>query len=220
MNKENLKISNGHYFYVHNDKNYLIDTGSPFSFGESDVLFGGNTYTLKKNAYLETINQSGLFHLETDGLIGMDILKGHIFTILKNESKIEFGKSDRAFSNIISIESAFGDTLLVKVQIDNLPCKALFDTGAWIGYASSQLVSQSSTIGDITDFNPIIGQINTTKHDVSLTIGDKTTKITVGKMTSMIEMPLKMLAVNFVFGLNQIDANAICINLQENIISF
>lgn len=224
MDTLKLKIVNSHYLIETGDsKFFLIDTGSPMSFSRgvvTSITLGGTDYPLQSNeAMIDNINSSGLFQEQVEGLIGMDVLCGHTFEFDKVSGTVRIDaaidEEDYHHTVPMEISNIMGQiNVIIAVKVNGRPVRTIIDTGAWISYLSSQYLSSSETIGTIQDYNPVLGDFETTKHNVRLSLGEFEQNISVGKMPPLLEAVLSMISTGFVLGLDAIECDRICLDLK------
>ena len=163
------------------------------------------------------VNNSNLLEHPIDMLIGMDILRNHVLTFNKSRQKIiidnEPNQSNYAHALTLNISNIMGQSyVLCIIGINGKRVRAILDSGAWISYLSSTYLDGVEAIGEIHDYNPILGEIRTSKHRSRIQIDDTNQNIEVGKMTPILEMTMKVLNVDAIIGLDSIDSDAFCID--------
>lgn len=169
-----LKILNtgSHIILPLNNMNALIDTGAPISISNGPFEFLGKKYKLPKSIFGFTVDElSKLANYKIDILLGMDILSKFKFRIRLKDGYIDFGKDvpdGKTYHKIASIMS-----LTFPVHIENREVYAIFDTGAFISYASEFLVEHKGQINVKEDFYPIIGKFKTPVYKLETSIDGK-----------------------------------------------
>lgn len=226
MDKLRLMIVNSHYLIVTKEgKNLLVDTGSPVSFCNEDqdilISLGDKEYVIQTNQFLaDKINNAGLIDVRVDALLGMDVLCQHSFSFDKSENTVVvdvvLDEISYNHSAPIEIKDLMGQKcVMMEAKINQKSVRTILDTGAWISYLSSSYLNGVEEKGTIKDYNPIIGDIRTTKHEVELSIGDMSQIVDVAKMPSTLEMMMRMIGVGFVMGLDSIESDRICIDFRK-----
>lgn len=224
-------INNSHYLIVTDDnKKLLIDTGSPNSFclypDGMQLDLGERRYSIEANlAMMEDINASNLLTERVHALIGMDILCNHIleFDKSRNVLFVDAEDSHLVYEHSIPVDcfNLLGfKGITLDVTINNHQATTLLDTGACISYLSSSYLDGVDVIGDVHDYNPILGPIETTKHEVVLSMGDFSQNLVVAKSPMLLEQTLRMLNVSVILGLDAIECDKICLDFINQAIKF
>ena len=125
------KLMNNHYVVNIDNRNYLIDTGSPFSFyihTPHNVVIDGRVFPFTRSFPNQSIEPTiELVGLDIDGFIGMDIISKTSLTIYKN-GNILFG-----VDNINGTEVPIYMSLLPVIEysdFNNQKGLVIIDTGA------------------------------------------------------------------------------------------
>ena len=166
-----LLFENKHLFIVLNDKKWLIDTGSPASFGELESLTICNTTFKIANSYgtLDAKELTSHIGLEIMGLIGVDILNKFDILFTINKYEITFSKNAIGLEgDILPIDSFMGIPIL-QVMVNNSTYNMFFDTGAQISYFQSPSLKDFPSNGSIKDFYPTIGEFETETYLLDMT---------------------------------------------------
>ena len=158
-----------HLIIEDNGKTYLIDTGSPCSIFDGDVLeFLGQTCH-KNNmmalaAKVMPTDISSLLGMHVDALIGNDILKHFAICFNYGQGEITFSDEGLTLPDAIAIpiDTSFG---VPKAKMSLLGNEGLFflDTGAKISYVNSATTSGLTPDETDTDFYPGVGDFETSK---------------------------------------------------------
>jgi len=192
-----LLFENKHLFMILDDKKWLIDTGSPASFGEEDSLSVCNEIFKIENTY-GTLNAKELtshIGLEVTGLIGVDILNK--FDILFSINKYEATLSKNSINlegDVLPADSFMGIPT-IKVNILDTEYTMFFDTGAQISYFQSPLLKDFPSNGTIKDFYPGIGEFKTETYLIDLDIGSSEYKLICGSLPILLSETLMMASV-------------------------
>ncbi|CAF2525048.1 unnamed protein product [Rotaria sp. Silwood2] len=189
------KFLDGHIVAHINQFDYLIDTGSPVSFGHRTTLvINGKNFSINSTGpggfTVNSINE--LSGLHVDGLIGMDILIH--FDIRFTRNQITFSDTpilhvDTAIKLPI-VETVMGIPIIT-LNIGQEDRKIFFDTGAKLSYLSEDLLV-GTPIGEMDDFHPTIGAYKTNAYKIDVVINDKVETLTFGSLPSLLRMLLVM----------------------------
>ena len=159
-----LVISRGHLIIELADGKYIIDTGSPASFGPNSlILFDGKEYhsNTQMMAVAQLDNISVFIGVPLNGLIGCDILRNYCIVldlnkkkmIIKNDYYVNGG--DTLVKTDMELLPMYG-LPLINIEI-NHPFKAFIDTGATISYIKLHYTNNMQPIRQENDFHPMVG---------------------------------------------------------------
>lgn len=192
-----LHFRAGYLFLEVDGSLYLIDTGSPISFGDyPEVSLGGENFKLLDSALGFGARQlSNATGVNCAGLIGTDILNSFdIFFDVSQKKCLLSKKPLEIEGNQIPIELQMGLPAL-QIRVANNKLKAFFDTGASISYFSKDKVRNFPSRGEIfRDFYPGFGEFETDTYAVDVQIGSVTECVTGGYLPDQLEMMLMLMA--------------------------
>lgn len=167
MQQVPLSFDEGFLFAVLPQGRFLLDTGSPASFGTTgQVTFGVRTVGLAASLLgigMEHVRV--LVHGRCEGLIGMDLLGAERLLLDVPGSALIIG--DRSWDGApedrrraVDVSSVMGGTPIVSASVGGRRVQAIFDTGARYCYSLDPLlVSGGEPQPDLDDFNPILGHL-------------------------------------------------------------
>lgn len=189
------QLLDGHIIMRVNTSDYIMDTGSPVSFGRgSTVRIEGKNFTIQASGgmgpTIESINS--LSGLQVDGLIGMDILIHFDIRFTRNQvtfSSTSIHHADTAIK-IPIVEQALG-VPVINLRIGRKDRRMFFDTGAKISYLSDELLVGDS-VGQMEDFYITIGTFMTNIYKIDVRIGGKNETFTFGSLPASIRSLIGM----------------------------
>lgn len=190
-----VKFLDGHIIAHANNFDYLIDTGSPVSFGRGEklVINEQNFHISVDGTFGVTVDSiSALSGLHIDGLIGMDILSNFDMRFTRNQiflSKVPIKHADTAI-----VLPLVGDAMgipITSLKIAHEERRIFFDTGAKLSYLSEDLLI-GDPIGEMDDFYPTIGKYKTNVYKIDVDINGKVEALTFGLLPVSIRMLLEM----------------------------
>lgn len=192
-----MKFVDGHIIVSMKNKfDYLIDTGSPGSFGDgSPIMIAKRSFPINDRDLtgitVDSVN--GLSGLAVHGLIGMNILSHFDIKFTKNHlifSDTPMMEENESTSIILPIIEVMSGIPIINLNIDGNDQKIFLDTGAKISYLSDDLLVDPS-IGQLDDFHPSIGKYKTNIYHNNVKINERIHRFTFGSLPS----PLKSLLV-------------------------
>jgi len=163
----------GHIITSISGEDWLIDTGSPQSFGVKNLSLCAAEIELPSGFMgIDTGFLTKHIGLELCGLIGVDILNNYdIVFDLPNERITFFDAIEDPRGYELSLKLYMGIPLL-RVRINEEAMTGFFDTGAQISYASPQALKPEDKIGTFNDFYPVLGAFETELYRINLVLGD------------------------------------------------
>ena len=193
-----LLFEKKHLFMMIDDKRWLIDTGSPVSFGDENSLSICNEIFKIENTH-GTLNAKELtshIGLEVRGLIGVDILNTFDILFSINKYEVTFSKNSiNVEGDILAIDSFMGIPIIT-VNILDTEYSMFFDTGAQISYFQSPSLKDFPSNGTIKDFYPSIGEFETETYLIDLDIGSSEYKLICGSLPTPLSETLMMASVD------------------------
>ena len=178
----NYLLINNHYVVNIDEKNYIIDTGSPFSFvrdGSPLVINNEKFYPNRGMSEQVYKSISEFVGMNIDGLIGSDIITHTSLTIYKN-GQLEFAPIESEGHQLpIHLYGPYSFIPCVLESGDkNL---ILVDTGAKYGYGDFfKYFSNDKYLRDIDDYNPTLGYFTSKSYEVKININNKIYKMELG----------------------------------------
>lgn len=207
-----LTTSNGHFIVTIDDKNYILDTGSPVSYSFADktsfVLFGDKHLTFLPFP-LKGVKEEikGLVNMPVSGIVGLDTMKElKRMEISKEDGYVKFGGEDIPDSTAYSIPFEENNGVLtIGIKVNGKDTRVILDTGARIDYMDPSLLDTSNSIGHESDYNPILGHFEVDGNKTTYGIGDKEFETITYGATDMLKnyvLSMGIRGVSGVVGLN------------------
>jgi hypothetical protein len=182
MAKETFELVAGHIIIVKEGKRFLLDTGSPLSFGSAGtVRLFGNSVTLVPNASPLDAAAIGMQvgnlatprrELKLDGLLGTPLFRGLALTIDWEEQTVTT-RSGRTETRGWRGDQR-GGLPSARLAINGRAVTAVPDTGARSCFADPKLLAGAPVVGKTRDFYPGHGSFATTVRSVQLELGGTT----------------------------------------------
>jgi hypothetical protein len=168
-----LLFEKGHIFINIDNGLWLIDTGSPASFGKTEILnFCNKQFSVSKNFHTFTADIITQFvGVPCVGLIGADVL--NCFDIVFNTTMKTLVVSVDELTIVgesVGLDEMMGIPI-VPVEIEGKEYRMIFDTGAQISYFQSSTLTQTQqfpSAGVFEDFHLTIGNYRTETNNVSI----------------------------------------------------
>ncbi len=189
-----LTVRNNHLFIENNKQLWLLDTGSPSSFGNQAVLsLAGQEIQLMDNLMGLTAEKlSELAKVECAGLLGMDFLGRFDCIIDCGQQCIELSLNELACPGQIIPMGQMMGVPVVTVTVNEVEYQLFFDTGAQISYLPAAALAGFPFAGKITDFYPVIGEFQVDTFHTELSLGTVRETLCFGTVPSAVQMLLTM----------------------------
>lgn len=200
----------------------LIDTGSPFSFGDiPEIVINGTTHKLGKNSLLDCIRK----HTFSDvtALLGIDIMSLYDVIISEGTYEVEFIPKGTGMAKINALEEIQIDCGLnvpiFDIKIEGRLTSCFFDTGAHIQYINSAFVTGKTPAGEVEDYYPNFGRFNTNLYEIDIKIGKKPLSSKFGVLPADLELPLSALGIGAIVGMAAFEGHTVCLSAYNESLS-
>ena len=182
---------------------WILDTGSPSSFGSVDKLeINDRTYEIASN-YMGFDNEklSEAIGENVEGLIGVDILNNYDSYWDLFSNTISFSTENiKKEGNTISLGFFMGIPTL-KVDLRGSSYNWFFDTGAVISYVTEQIDEWENPVDRYDDFYPGFGSFSTEVFEDEIIVGALNMEIKCGVLPSLLGMSLTIANCTGILGL-------------------
>ncbi|MCX8155216.1 MAG: hypothetical protein N3J91_01985 [Verrucomicrobiae bacterium] len=206
MHSYPLKHRNGHLFVEVEGELWLLDTGSPLSFGKNTTIaLAGQPFNINSSfhglaaaALLEAIG------VPCAGLLGGDVLDkfDHLLEVESGRLTLSTDTLEHSGESI-PLEPLMG-VPVVKAQVRGNEFRMFFDTGAQLSYFQSPMLTQFPSLGSFTDFYPGIGNFSTETYEVPLSLGAVTTTLRCGVLPTLLGTALNLANVQGIIGIEML----------------
>jgi hypothetical protein len=210
--KFKLHFKNKHLLIELPNGPWLVDTGSPFTFGEftdevkaAFVEMTGRTWSpskaVKSVANLDAAAVSGFIDCKVQGLIGGDIL--NLIDVRIDIANGVFETSSEKMSlpgSGIDMKQTHGLPVLDVGLSDGRICPMIFDTGAQISYLETELPAGAVAKGNFEDFSPFVGKFSTPTHELDVKLGNLPLSLRFGRLPRNLAAQLPLTGCNGIIG--------------------
>jgi hypothetical protein len=188
-----LRKENGHIIVTFGEADWMIDTGSPSSFGVSSVNILGTTHQVLRQLMgfsAEALSQA--IHITVTGLIGTDILNQYhiLFDLPKGIATIS--QEQLSVEGLILPMDGLMGIPIISVGFQGNEIKVFFDTGAQVSYCQQEMLEQFPFVMQFQDFYPGLGNFNTDLYAVEFQIGNETHCLNCGSLPPLLNATLMM----------------------------
>jgi hypothetical protein len=194
MTTTTLSFLRGHYFLESGGGLWLIDTGSPISFGAPGSLnLVGRDFPVTETLLdLTAADLSGFLGVECAGLLGADVL-GQVDSILDTPggsitlSLSELEHPGNAVEMDVSLKAP-----IVRARIGDTNHRMYFDTDAQLSYFQHESLATYPPAGTFTDFYPGIGPFQTETYMVDVALGGLRFTLRCGRLPRVLRAGLML----------------------------
>lgn len=196
-----MKLINGHLISVIGKGDWLIDTGSPASFGITSLSLASIEHEIANGFMgLDATSLSEQIGHPLNGLIGVDILNDYdiVFDvpageITISETRLQFEGVEIPTTDVMGIP-------LIRAEVAGHEMTAFFDTGAQVSYWETNVFLPEDLIGTFQDFYPGIGDFSTDLYFVLCRIGGVEFRIRGGVLPTSLKLLLSMGGAECIIG--------------------
>lgn len=184
MHQLPLHLRDGHMFLEIDGQLWLIDTGSPASFGDVDaVTIAGRRFDLAprlREADAAMISDS--IGVACIGLLGAEVLGSfdHLWDAAGSTATLSATDIDHA-GDALPLELLEGIPIL-RTRIRGVDQRMFFDTGAQFSFWEDDAIASFPPAGEVDDFHPTIGPFKTATHTVEIALGPLVFNIRCGRL--------------------------------------
>jgi len=194
----------------------LLDTGSPFSFGQGLERIPG-VAEAPPEELAEGLTIPWLvehIHHRFDGLIGAEVLQARTLTIDPVDRTVELSSERIGNTDGVPVRDLMNVPIFDGV-IGGQPLPVMFDTGAPLGFATSELVRDLAPVDRIAEFYPLFGPFETDVYELPLEIGNDRRVLRFGTFPDQIAQMHALTEAPVLIGLALLDHYRVSIGLRE-----
>ncbi|AGX88325.1 hypothetical protein [Candidatus Symbiobacter mobilis] len=197
-----LSFQNGHYFTTIDGADWIIDTGSPTSFGTSISLqLADQKYEIVAEYMgLDGKELSQYVNHPTSGIIGSDILND-LDVILDTRNNILELSHDTlsVHGTTVPLTSVLGVPIVIAI-IENAEHQMFFDTASPISYFQEQSLANYPSLGEFQDFYPGYRRFTTATNRLPIELESEHFELRCGTLPQPLAMALSMAGASGIIG--------------------
>lgn len=180
-------------------RRYVVDTGSPASFGrEGCIGVLGQTCSIPEEYLgIDAKDLSRMVGSPVDGMLGMDLLGLTQFSILRDKGVLQLGTAmNPPVKQRIPAKTFMGISQLQVWTLAGETLNMFFDTGAKMSYVNPELVQGLKPVDRVQDFYPYFGNFETNVWEMGFEIAGKAVHLRVGVLPEQLRVLLKHVSPN------------------------
>jgi hypothetical protein len=197
-----LTLDHGHLCLMLGGRRWLLDTGSPASFGDcASVNLGSREHRIHPSYMGQTAGSiSQLSGLEVGGLLGGDIL-GEYDLLMDLESETCAISTDQIplTGEVLTVEEIMG-VPSVEVVFGGQRRSVFFDTCASVGYLQCEGLEDFPYVGSFDDFYPGFGSFSSDTHAAKIGVGTRQVTLRTGQLPTILGMAISLVGVEGILG--------------------
>lgn len=181
---------------------WILDTGSPTSFGKSAKLeLAGQVFGVAQNLMgLTAGTLSSLSGLDVQGLLGTDILNAFDVLFDLPAERVTLSQSAITLEGVcMPIDMVMG-VPTVRVHIKDPETTMFFDTGSSLCYWQDERLTEYPLYDTRKDFFPGVGEFEVTTYQVPFALNDQPFESICGSLPELLGLPLSLLGVDGILG--------------------
>ena len=205
-----LLFESGHIFLLSGDDAWLLDTGSPVSFGRNkEIAIHGERFEIS-SSYMGLNSEvlTDFIGRDTVGILGVDVLNLFDINFDFKKNIVSFFTNQNSFDGITLTLDEFMEIPIVEVSIGGVTNRMFFDTGAQISYWQDDGLIRYPKDTVLSDFYPGFGQFDVQTHLVDCELGTLNKLLRIGSLPGILGMTLMMAGVGGILGNEILDARA------------
>jgi hypothetical protein len=197
-----LGLHLNHLLLLMPDGHWILDTGSPQSFGDQrSINLADKTFeVLPSFMGLNAKSLSDLSGISVQGLIGTDILNEFDIFFDVKSGQVTFGSvQSESIGKSFPIDFVLG-VPKITIQIQGREVAMVFDTGATFSYWQDSALDSFPEKEIRLDYFPGIGEFEVKTYHVSITLGDLSFQLECGRLPEMLGMTLSLIGADGILG--------------------
>jgi len=153
------RLENGHILLELDGRDWIMDTGSPRTFGRGPVVLPWGSHavpaTIPTYPHLDAAYLSRTIGIEVDGILGTDLMQAWNWQIdLEHDVVVAAREPFPEWGSLMKI-AHLADYSVMEFEVAGQRQKMIWDTGAQVGYTSN-LPADARFEGRVRDFHPTI----------------------------------------------------------------
>ena len=194
MHKTSITVLNEHLFIIQKDLHILVNTGSPYSFGQCVVQWRGKQLNLCEGLQLVELDEfCEEMGIRVDGVLGAEhLLAGPIFISMIEEQLT------------VGVEQGVATVPIVQISIDGVLRNCLVDTAAKQSFVAPNLAEKSARVGMVQDYHMSSGGFQAELISAHTITDHGTIPLKIGVAPPCLKPLFEQYEIEFVLGLDHL----------------
>ncbi|GIV01446.1 MAG: hypothetical protein KatS3mg015_0276 [Fimbriimonadales bacterium] len=208
-----------HLFVEVQGQKWLLDTGSPTTFGNSTSLrLGGDEYPVANSGMGITVDSlTEHVPVEMVGLLGMDVLGQYDFVLDLPNHRLLLSREPIEREGVTLDLDEYMDVPLVYATVRGQELRMFLDTGAMISFLQKDLVSDLKPVGSFVDFYPMHGTFETPLFKLEHELGGVRFVASAGVLPEFLNMMLSLAGADGVLGNQFLVQRPVLLSLRNRV---
>ena len=197
-----LTLKDGYLIASIDGHDWLLDTGSPMSFGEGPQLgIDGQAIPIASSGLgLNAHELSRYLGYEVSGLLGIDVLNRFDLLFDLPCGQVKISRDEQAVEgHDLGVEFC-GGAPMVQAKLGDKRLRLVIDTGSTYTYLQQLPEDMGVSEGVVHDFHPSYGEFHSATRRLDLHIGDRGYSMRCGALPPLLGMTLGMLDADGTLG--------------------
>jgi hypothetical protein len=220
--KRNYTLTQDGYLMIPNgEATLLLDTGSPFSFGQGLERIPGVAESPPEEM-AEGLTIPWLvehIHHHFDGLIGAEVLQARTLTIDPVGRTVELSGERIGDTDGVPIRDMM-NVPIFEGTVAGRTTDVIFDTGAPLGFVPRKMVANRQPVDRIAEFYPLVGPFETDVYKLPIQIGNECPTLRFGILPDEVEQMHAEAELPVLIGLELLDHYVVSVGLRERRLQF
>ncbi|MEP4149276.1 MAG: hypothetical protein ABJL54_18800 [Halioglobus sp.] len=218
MQQYSCSLINGYPIANIRGRNFLVDTGLPFTVADRPMLIEGKRFEVAPEVMGITARQmSSSIGFPVDGILGANVTDEFVLTIKPLQHQLGFDQYLDAFPVKMEIEN-LGGTAIMKQTIAGKRIKAFLNLGTRLSYISPAMIEGLEPIGLQSDVLGMVGEIETEVYELPISIGRDTHSFHFGVIPTSIQHMADMANVQASIGCELLQHYALALSMDEGML--
>jgi len=215
-----LRRAEGHIIMTVDGQDWLVDTGSPFSFGNGELVLGDEMRQVSSRFMgIGADFLSRHVGIPLQGLIGTDVMNSYNVVFDLPNGVIRMGLEEEPPAGMEIPIDIFMGVPVLSATVNGSGMRCFFDTGAQVSYVPEGILRPEDWICAFQDFYPTQGAFETQLHWSDLILGSKSYRIRAGIMPGFMAGLMGMTDVSAIIGNEIMPENVVRIYPSRNVLA-
>jgi len=197
-----LTLKDGYLIGSIDGKDWLLDTGSPMSFGDvSHLTIDGESAQIASNGLGLTARElSEHLGYKVSGLMGVDVLNRYDLLFNLPQGQVTFSQNaQNSEGHDLDVEFCWGAPV-VEAKLGDKPLRLVVDTGSTYTYLQQMPEDVGVSEGVVHDFHPSYGKFHSDTRRVKIRIGERAYSTRCGALPPELGITLGLLDADGTLG--------------------
>ena len=218
MQQYSCSLINGYPIANIRGRNFLIDTGLPFTVADRPMLIEGKRFEVAREVMGVTASQiSSSIGFRVDGILGANVTEQFVLKIKPLQQKLVFDSCLDEFPVEMEIDN-LGGTAVMSQTIAGQKLKAFLNLGTRLSYVNPTMVEGLEPIGHESDVLAMVGEFETDVYELPIAIGQDIHSFSFGVIPAQMQHFVDMANVQASIGSELLQHYALTLSMDEGVL--